>query len=436
MRIIIFCVFFSSIFSSCRSEKENITLPLHLQQYCVHRLTDVIVYDIFSPPVASRIYAYCNLAWYEAMRLGNANAKSVTAVMHGFDSILAPLDVTAVNYSLAAVHAFFTTAKALIFSKDSLSVTQNFLEACYRDSCNAEVYQNSVILGDSVASVILHRSFADNYKQTRGMPRYSVFKETGKWQQTPPDYADATEPHWPLIKPLLPDSASQFMPPPPPAYSLDPSSVYAKQLEEVYALSKSITPQQDTIAHYWDDNPFVTHHEGHFTFATKKTTPGGHWMGITQILTQQQKTDAVNTALTYALTSAAMFDGFIVCWAEKYHSRTVRPVTVIREWKDPNWNPLLQTPPFPEYTSGHSVISAAAAGVLTFMLGTVAFQDTTEMQYLGLKRSFDSVKQAADEAGISRLYGGIHYRAAIEAGKLQGERVAELYRQQFAIELR
>ena len=264
------------------------------------------------------------------------------------------------------------------------------------------------------------------------MPKYSVFKETGKWQQTPPDYADAIEPNWKLIQPLLLDSAEQFKPAPPPPFDLNKNSQYYKELMEVYTLSKQITPSQDTIAHYWDDNPFVTQHEGHFMFATKKTTPGGHWMGIVAILCKQAKADEIKTATAYAFSSCAIFDGFISCWDEKYHSKMIRPITVIRENMAPEWGSLLQTPPFPEYTSGHSVITAAAATVLSKIFGEAfAFHDTTEQEYLGLERSFNSIQQAADEAGISRLYGGIHYRSAIEQGKKQGQLVGMLYNQIF-----
>jgi hypothetical protein len=199
-------------------------------------------------------------------------------------------------------------------------------------------------------------------------------------------------------------------------------------LEEVYAVSKSITPQQDSIAIYWDDNPFVVVHKGHLAFANKKTTPVGHWMGIISILSRQYaKGDELKVAKAYALASAAIFDGFISCWDEKYRSSMVRPVTVIREVFDPVWEPLLQTPPFPEYTSGHSVISSAAEVVLSAMFGEVPFTDTTEMPYLGMQRSFTSVKAAAEEAGISRLYGGIHYKAAIVEGKKQGAEVGSLF---------
>jgi hypothetical protein len=399
-----------------------------LQHQCVQKLTDVIVYDIFTPPVASRIYAYCNLAFYEAY-IGGSDSLSITNYLHGFNKINRPTQ--SINGALAASIAFMKVAESLVFSKDSIKqFSKNILARIPED--NEKKWRASTSWGEAVAAMILKRAGEDNYKKTRGMPRYSVFKEATTWQQTPPDYADAIEPNWRLIKTLLLDSASQFAPPPPPPLSLTPSSVYQKELMEVYNTSKQLTPLQDTIAIYWDDNPFVTKHTGHLTYANKKTTPVGHWMGIIAITSSIAKASPLQIAKAYALTSAAIFDGFISCWDEKFRSKTKRPVTVIRENIASEWNPLLQTPPFPEYTSGHSVISAAAATVLSNQLGNnIAFTDTTEKQYLGLQRQFSSFKAAADEAGISRLYGGIHYRSAIEQGKIQGNKVGEWYIKRF-----
>ena len=431
-------IFFSiallfSFFSSCKQKKDILSIDGNgLQHQCVHRLTDVIVYDILTPPVASRIYAYSNLAYYEALRFKESGVTSFTTEMKGFGTMPAPERNKQYNYSLAAVKSFFKVAKALSFSKDSLAITEKNLLKEFQNTITSDVYKNSIALGDTIAAVILNRAATDNYKKTRGMPKYNVFKEPGKWQQTPPDYTDATEPNWLLIKPLLPDSATQCKATAPPSYDLHKNSRYYRELMEVYTVTKKITPLQDTIAHYWDDNPFVTKHTGHLTFATKKTTPGGHWIGIVSILCKQTHASEMKTAKIYALTASAIFDGIIYCWDEKYRSGMVRPITVIRENVEPNWTSLLQTPPFPEYTSGHSVISAAAAAILTFHLGdNIAFHDTTEQEYLGLERSFTSIRQAADEAGMSRLYGGIHYRAAIEEGRKQGQEVGKLYNSVF-----
>ena len=162
-------------------------------------------------------------------------------------------------------------------------------------------------------------------------------------------------------------------------------------------------------------------------YATKKMTPGGHWMGITAIAAQQSGADLMQSAEAYVRTALAVADGFISCWEEKFRSNVVRPETAINAYLDEQWQPLLQTPPFPEYTSGHSVISTAAAAVLTDQFGAAfAFRDTTETTYGLPARSFGSFEEAAAEAAMSRLYGGIHYRAAIEEGVRQGRQVGEI----------
>ena len=182
--------------------------------------------------------------------------------------------------------------------------------------------------------------------------------------------------------------------------------------------------EQKTIARYWDDNPFVMEHSGHMMFANKKITPGGHWMGIAA---KQTKADAVKTAFAYAMTSIALYDAFISCWDEKYRSSFIRPVTVINECIDQGWTPFLQTPPFPEYTSGHSTITRSAVTVLTKLFGEhFAFQDTSDLRYIGLQHHFDSFVQATDEVSISRVYGGIQYRVSVDRGADGGRKVGEL----------
>jgi len=417
----------------CAQKKVAIDIDFdQLQHTCVHRLTDIIVYDIFTPPVASRIYAYSNLAYFEAVRWNDSTTSSITKKMKGFPEMPQPSPSRHYNFSLSAVRAFFNVANKLTFSHDSLRITEEKLLSEFKLSLDENTYSNSILFGDAVSEVIMQRAMHDNYKETRGMPRYSVFREKGKWVQTPPDYSDGVEPNWKLIKPLLLDSAAQFKPIPPPQFDLNKNSTYYLQLVEVQDLTNRITKTMDTIAHYWDDNPFVTEYRGHLKFANKKTTPVGHWMGIHSIICSQQKASECLTAKSYALVSASIFDAFISCWDEKYRSQTIRPITVIRENIDPNWTPVLQTPPFPEYTSGHSVVSAAAAVVLEDIFGqNIAFHDTTELEYLGMERYFSSIKSAADEAGMSRLFGGIHFRAAIEEGKKQGEKIGELYNANF-----
>ncbi|HET7897284.1 MAG TPA: vanadium-dependent haloperoxidase, partial [Flavisolibacter sp.] len=165
---------------------------------------------------------------------------------------------------------------------------------------------------------------------------------------------------------------------------------------------------------------------GHLNFATKKLSPGGHWMSIVSIVARKSGADLNKAAAAYVLTAIALYDGFISCWDEKYRSNLIRPETYINAYIDEQWRPLLQTPPFPEYTSGHSVISTAAAKVLTAFWGeNCRFDDDTETPYGLPVRTFASFNKAAEEAAISRLYGGIHYRAAIENGQVQGRKIGE-----------
>lgn len=423
-KLILFLLFFTA----CKQAKVKRINEDHIQYFCEEKLTNVIVHDINSPPVAARMYAYSNLAFYEALRPAYPEAISFLPLLKGFDSLVADNNKSnQVNYSYAAALAFMNVAEALVFSKDSIRAVKDSLVLQY-EFLNKSAIEQSLSWANQVSAVILKRASQDGYKITRGMPKFSVFKEKGIWQQTPPDYEEAIEPNWRYIKPLLMDSAAQFKPVRPPAYDLNKNSQYYKELNELYQMSITLSDEQKKIAKFWDDNPFVSEHKGHFTYATKKTTPVGHWMGIIGILGKQSKLKPIEIAKAYAMASAAVFDGFISTWEEKFTSKTVRPITVIREQFNSEWNAFLQTPPFPEYTSGHSVISAAAATVLSSIFGQqTPFRDTVELKYLGMERSFPSINAAANEVSISRMYGGIHYRSAIENGQKQGQAIGNYF---------
>jgi hypothetical protein len=166
-------------------------------------------------------------------------------------------------------------------------------------------------------------------------------------------------------------------------------------------------------------------------FATKKITPGAHWIGITKIASRKTNSSFDDSLYAYTKASIAMADAFISCWDEKYRSNLIRPETLINEHFNDSWKPILQTPPFPEYTSGHSVVSGAAAIALTDIFGeNFAFDDDTELRYGLPVRSFNSFNEAADEAAISRMYGGIHYRTAVEIGVKQGRDLGQFVLQQ------
>ncbi len=396
-----------------------------LQHNNQHQLTEVIIYDGFTPPVASRIYVYSSLAAYEAVRYLDPKSVSIAEKLNGFGKMPVPEKGMVYDYSLASLKAFFTVVRNVkVFSVDSLKAYEEKNYKAYEALMDKSAYDRSIAFGDTIAKAILARAKKDGYAASRGKEKFLGSNDPGMWRPTPPDYLDGVEWCWNTMKSMTLDSASQFMPPRPPAFSKDPKSEFYKYAKEVYDINKGLTEEQKTIAKYWDDNPFVIEHSGHMMFANKKITPGGHWMGIAGIASALTKADPVKTARAYALTAVAMFDGFIACWDEKYRSKVVRPVTVINEWFDPHWAPFLQTPPFPEYTSGHSTISAAAATVLTDLFGpAITFKDTVDLKYIGMQREFNSFYQAADEASISRVYGGIHYRTGVDAGGAQGRQV-------------
>jgi hypothetical protein len=411
---------------SC-TEKKTADPALATDVDLLHRnedqLTKVIIYDVFSPPVSSRIYAYTSLAAYEAIRHQDPQSESIAGRMQGFDAMPLPEKNKTYNYLLAATRAYFTVAEKVTFSIDSLKRYQNGVYRDFKALLDEQTFQNSLAFGESIGKKVLERTTKDMYKQTRGMPKFIGSHEAGKWRPTPPDYMDAAEPHWAMIKPMLLDSAAQVRCPLPPAFSSDNKSAFAKSVAEVYTITTSLTEEQKQIAKYWDDNPFVVEHSGHMMFANKKITPVGHWMGITNIASRLKKADAVETARAYALTAAAIFDAIITCWKTKFELQHIRPITVINETIDPAWQPFLQTPPFPEHPSGHSAISAAAATVLTELYGEFPFEDTSDLPYIGMKRSFPSFNKAAEEASISRVFGGIHYRDGVDAGATIGREV-------------
>ena len=393
----------------------------------VKKLTDVIVHDIFSPPVASRNYVYPLVATYETLRHGYPKYKTLAGQLRELKSVPEPNVDQIYNFEIAAIQAFLKTAQNFIFSEQKMEEFRNEIYAEYASmNIPKDIYDRSIAYGDAISAHIMEWSDGDLYKQTRTYPRFSVEDVPGRWTPTPPGYMDGIEPHWNKIRPMVLDSARQFQPLPPTKFDLKKGSKFYKELMEVYEVVKNANEEQIEIASFWDCNPYVSHTVGHVMYATKKITPGGHWMGITRTATRKANLDMMASTEIYTMVAIALFDGFISCWDEKYNSNLTRPETVINGSFDESWLPLLQTPPFPEHTSGHSVISTAAAVILTDKLGpTFSFIDSTEVEYGLPPRSFDSFLAASEEAAISRLYGGIHYRPAIEYGVDQGRKVGE-----------
>ena len=422
------CIFFICV-NAClfvHAQDKSIALdaaPLHRAEKA---LTDVIVHDIFSPPVASRIYAYANIASYEVLVKQNNGYRSLYHQVKSFPQIPSPKKK--ISVSLAAVYAFLLTGKKLVFSEPVLQDSINAILKWYKDQrIPKAVFESSLEYGKEVYDTIISWVAKDHYNETRKLRRYNFKKEEGKWIPTPPGYMTAIEPYWNKIRTLAMDSAGQFRPPLPPPFGKDKTSILYQQALEVYETGNKLSDEQKATANFWDCNPFVLNTGGHLNFASKKISPGGHWIAIIDIACRQKKADMMKSSFTYTLSSIALFDAFIACWEEKYRSNLIRPETYINKYIDESWRPLLQTPPFPEYNSGHSVISTAVATVLTHIFGgDFAFDDDSEMEFGLPSRHFTSFMQACNEAAISRMYGGIHYRPAIENGQVQGKLIGEL----------
>ena len=392
----------------------------------VWKLTDVMVHDIFSPPQAARTYAYASTAAYEALVSSHAGYRSLAGQLNELAAGPAPPGTPGADYlpSIAAVHAFNVVATDQVFTASRMEHFHDGLHERYRQMGVSEaLLAASTAYGDSVAQHILAWAATDGYRQTRSAS-YMVTNEPGRWKPTPPAYLDAVEPAWGSHRPFVLKQADQFKPSRPAAYSLEEGSAFREEMMAVYRAVNEATPEEREIAAFWDCNPYVMHTQGHAMFAEKAMSPGGHWMGIAIIANRKAEADLMRSAEGLAQTAIALADGFISAWDEKYRSNLVRPETVINEHVDDSWWPILQTPPFPEYTSAHSVISAAAAVTLTNLYGdSMAFDDTTEVAYGLPVRSFDSFHEAADEAAVSRVYGGIHYPMAARVGKQQGKEV-------------
>ncbi|MEO6498603.1 MAG: phosphoesterase, partial [Mucilaginibacter sp.] len=310
MKKLLIIILIAGITGMSCSHKQAATIPGISDADVLHQnedqLTQLIIYDVFTPPVASRIYAYASLASYEAIRFQKPEYESLTNQLKGFEPMPEPDKSKKYDFTLAATEAFFTIAKKVTFSLDSLKEYESTVHARFKNAVGDSVYNRSIAFGDQIAQVIVKRLIKDNYLQTRGKPKFLGSEDPGKWRPTPPDYLDGVEYCWGTMKTFALDSSDRIPVPAPPKYSEDKNSEFFKQNVAVYEQSKTLTDEQKDIARYWDDNPFVMEHAGHMTFANKKITPGGHWIGITAIACKQTKADAVKTAQAYALTAVGM----------------------------------------------------------------------------------------------------------------------------------
>ncbi|MFT3677846.1 MAG: vanadium-dependent haloperoxidase [Chitinophagaceae bacterium] len=420
------------LFTSCTGKGDNYKKladnPIQFSEM-VHELNTVVMGNNFSPIVASRNYMYASVAAYEVIAAGYPGQYySLAGQIKDLKAVPAPDSTAGVNFNFASLLAFCQVGEAVTFPAGSMKNYVDSLKQLMRDEgMPAKELEATSAYASQVAEHIIKWSKGDNYAQTRSAPKYTVIDTPGRWVPTPPAYTSAMEPHWMEIRTVALDSADQFTPPPPLPFNIkDTNSAYYKEVIAIKNAVDNLTDEQKHIANFWDDNPFKLNVSGHVMFGTKKFSPSGHWMAIVGIAAKKAGYDYAGTVFAYAITAIAQFDAFIHCWDEKFRHNTVRPETVINKYIDPEWQPLLQTPPFPEYTCGHFTVSAANAEALTSVFGdNFAYTDTSELEFGIPSRSYTSFRQAAEENNWARFYGGIHYHSSCIVSTEYGRKVGD-----------
>jgi hypothetical protein len=377
-----------------------------------------LAYDLarsqgLTPPVAARTFGYLGVALYEAIVPGMSGYQSLAGQLNDLEPLPGPHDPahhwpTVANSALATV-----LGELLPGTETAVQAQEAYFVAQFQPDLPPGIFQRSVARGQAIGQAIGQWAEADGYAALHNCP-YSPPLGEGLWTPTLPGFAPALQPCWGQVRPFVLTHGSECNPGPPPAYSEEPDSLFYQEAWEVYSTVNNLTPEQLAVALYWADDPGLT------------GTPPGHSLSIlSQVLVQQGSALGV-AAEAYARVGLAVADAFIACWWTKYEYNLLRPITYLHEvLADPAWTTPVNTPPFPEYTSGHSVQSAATAQVLTGLFGEMTFADHTHGE-LGLApRTFTTFFAYAEEAAISRLYGGIHFRSAIELGIEQGKCIGE-----------
>ncbi len=413
-----------TLMASCagKDHREVIHDPV-LFSKTVKQLNDIVLENNFPPMIAARNYSYAAIAAFEVIAAGDSSYVSLSGQIRHMPPMPRPAPGKNIDYPLASMLAFSRVGNAVTFPEGSMmGYYEELKDKASKAGMSTEMLRHSEEYAIELSNAIMAWSKEDNYAQTRSASRYTVNEEEGRWIPTPPAYSSATEAHWMDMRTYVLDSASECRSIPAPVYNMkDTNSVFYRAVMEVKKAVDSLTDEQKHIAEFWDDNPFKTNVIGHVMFATKKFSPSGHWMNIVGIAAEKAELNFSATVHAYAKTSIALYDGFISCWEEKFRSNLVRPETVINKYIDEEWRPFIQTPPFPSYVSGHSVISAACAEVMTDIFGdNFAYTDTSSVEFGIPARSFESFRDASWEASMSRLYGGIHYMFDMVEGNKQG----------------
>jgi hypothetical protein len=377
----------------------------------------------YTPPVASRAYGYVGVAAFEALASGSDKLQTLSGQLNGLSEMPKRDSGRVYDEAVVLESAMSLTVHSLFDNTGptghrAMDALEAKLDASTTDGVPTDVWARSKSYGIAIADRILTWAWEDGGQTIVNMgfplhyapkagPAYWVPTSTVVQQQAP------LLPDWGRNRTFAMPYGADCQLPAPPAYSEDPTSEYYKQAKEVYDTWKGLTPEQRATARFWADDAMLS------------VTPPGHWISIAMQIIDRDGVDLDKSVDVLARLGIAEADAFIGCWQSKFVYDTVRPITYIRRVIDPKFETVVNTPPFPEYPSGHSAQSAAAAAVLTAIFGdNFAFDDNTDEDDGLTPRRFPSFWVAANEAGISRLYGGIHYRAAIEMGADQGRCVA------------
>ena len=373
----------------------------------------------FSPPVVSRVCGYAGVALYETVVSGSVGYRSLRSALDGLPPVPTAdrLDwALAANAALARLFRllFTTTSDANLAAIDNLELIMARLSGT---GPTGALFNASVRHGRAVAERVADWARGDGGHEghlRNHPPGYILPTGPGLWVPTPTGYLPALQPTWGHSRCFVLATAAACPPGSPTHYSEHASSPFHIEAREVYETVNNLTSDQSAIAWFWSDDPAAT------------ATPPGHLIAITTQILRAESASLMAAAEAYAKVGMALADAFIACWHAKYQHNLLRPVSYLNAHVDANWLPILSTPPFPEYPSGHSVQSGAAFHVLADLFGDMyPFDDHTHDERGMSPRHFRSFAHAAEEAAISRLYGGIHYRPAIEDGLFQGRCIGE-----------
>jgi hypothetical protein len=363
------------------------------------------------------VYGLAAVALYEAIAPGAPKQLSLVGQLNELTSVPQPQRNKAHHWPTVANSALVTVIRGLYASPSPASldtindVEQHFVDE-FQSVVSRETYRRSVEHGRSVGNAILSWAATDGVSVLNNCP-YTPVLVPGAWTPTPPGFAASPlQPCWGQVRPMALASGAECAPPPHAAFSTTPGSDFHSAAAEVYAVGNSLTNEQKTIATYWADGAGTG-------------TPPGHWIAIVSQIARNDRLSLSDAAEAFARVGIATHDAFIGCWFAKFVYNLNRPVTYIRDHIDANWSSFIPTPPFPTYASGHSTQSGAVAIVLTDLFGIKSFTDTTHVDHgfvpAQQPRTFGSFDEAAAEAAISRLYGGIHYSFDNNDGLTSGQ---------------